>query len=606
VFEDVAGIDLTDADTDLGFVELGLDSLTLTQAALQIKKTFKVSLTFRQLMENYRSLDALTAFLDQALPAEVAPAPEGARGRGLCRGRRPCGAGRPGAVTADRGGVGRLHRIATAGPAGHSAADATHGAATGAAPGRCGAGPGSGLPSAAAHLSTALAATSALPTAQPRSGQGAPAEADGADEANAARRYDVKKAFGAIARIHTQHSELTERQQARLQAFIQRYTERTARSKQYTEAHRAHLADPRVVNGFRPMTKEITYQIVIERSKGAHLWDLDGHEYVDVLNGFGMNLFGWQPDFVNDAVRRQLDLGYEIGPQHPLAGEVAQLVCELTGFDRAGLCNTGSEAVMAAVRIARTVTGRNTVVLFTGSYHGTFDEVLVRAGKAAKGCRQRPASCPACSGMCACWITARPRRWSSSARMPRTWRPCWWSRCRAVGRTSHRWISCARCAPSPRPAAPASSSTKSSPASGRTWGHPGHVRHPRGPRQLRQGDRGGFPIGVIAGKRDYMDALDGGSWQYGDESMPTVGVTYFAGTFVRHPLALAAAKAALQHLKDSGPALQEQLNRTTQALADDLNAYCKQVGAPVAVRHFASLWRVSWLEDHPCRICCSR
>ena len=58
------------------------------------------------------------------------------------------------------------------------------------------------------------------------------------------------------------------------------------------------MADPRVVNGFRPATKEIIYQIVVERSKGSRLWDIDGNEYVDVLNGFGMNLFGWQPDFV--------------------------------------------------------------------------------------------------------------------------------------------------------------------------------------------------------------------------------------------------------------------------------------------------------------------
>src|SRR3546814_13497608 len=50
---------------------------------------------------------------------------------------------------------------------------------------------------------------------------------------------------------------------------------------------------------------------------------------------------------------------------------------------------------------------------------------------------------------------------------------------------------------------------------------------------------GGYPISVIAGKREYMDALDGGHWQFGDDSVPTVGVTYFAGTFVRHPLALA-------------------------------------------------------------------
>ncbi len=83
---------------------------------------------------------------------------------------------------------------------------------------------------------------------------------------------------------------------------------------------------------------------------------------------------------------------------------------------------------------------------------------------------------------------------------------------------------------------------------------------------------GGFPIGVIAGKARFMDALDGGHWQFGDDSIPTVGVTYFAGTFVRHPLALAAAKAVLLHLKENGPALQEGMNARTAALAEALNA----------------------------------
>src|SRR5262249_21472338 len=163
--------------------------------------------------------------------------------------------------------------------------------------------------------------------------------------------------------------------------FMRRYVARTQRSKDYTQTHRPHLADPRVVNGFRPVLKEITYQIVIERSKGSRMWDIDGNEYVDALNGFGMSMFGWQPPFVTEAVQKQIELGYEIGPQHPLAGEVAKLVCDLTGFDRAGLCNTGSEAVMGAIRIARTITGRKTIVLFTGSYHGIFDEVIVRAGR---------------------------------------------------------------------------------------------------------------------------------------------------------------------------------------------------------------------------------
>jgi len=110
---------------------------------------------------------------------------------------------------------------------------------------------------------------------------------------------------------------------------------------------------------------------------------------------------------------------------------------------------------------------------------------------------------------------------------------------------------------------------------------------------------GGFPFGVVAGKREYMDALDGGAWQYGDDSMPTVGVTYFAGTFVRHPLALAAAKASLVYLKAQGPQLQERLNARTAAMADELSAFCREVGAPLEIRHFASLWRVSWLADHP-------
>ena len=110
---------------------------------------------------------------------------------------------------------------------------------------------------------------------------------------------------------------------------------------------------------------------------------------------------------------------------------------------------------------------------------------------------------------------------------------------------------------------------------------------------------GGLPVGVIAGTRQYMDALDGGPWQYGDDSAPTVGVTYFAGTFVRHPLALAACKASLDHLKEAGPALQTQLNVHTAAMADELTAYCREVGAPIEIRHFASLWRVSWQEDHP-------
>jgi glutamate-1-semialdehyde aminotransferase len=110
---------------------------------------------------------------------------------------------------------------------------------------------------------------------------------------------------------------------------------------------------------------------------------------------------------------------------------------------------------------------------------------------------------------------------------------------------------------------------------------------------------GGFPFGVIAGKRRFMDALDGGHWQYGDDSVPTAGVTYFAGTFCRHPLALAATKAALLHLKAAGPTLQEKLNANTNAMVTELNAHFDSVGAPIKIKHFASLWKVFLTEDLP-------
>lgn len=413
-------------------------------------------------------------------------------------------------------------------------------------------------------------------------------------------RYDVKKAFGAIARIHTDTADLTDRQRARLDTFIRRYVARTRQSKEYTQRHRPHMADPRVVNGFRPMLKEIIYQIVVGRSKGAYVWDIDGNQYVDVLNGFGMNLFGWQPEFVLEAVREQLELGYEIGPQHPLAGEVARLICELTGFDRAGLCNTGSEAVMGAVRIARTVTGRSTIVLFTGSYHGIFDEVIVRATKKLRAVPAAPGILPNTSQNVLVLDYGTPE----SLEIIR-------SRADELAAVLVEPVQSRR--PDFQPREFLQEVRKVTSEAGAllildevVTGFRSHLGGIQALFDIRADIctygkvvGGGFPIGIIAGKREYMDALDGGQWSFGDDSTPTVGVTYFAGTFVRHPLALAAGKAVLEHLKRAGPELQEGLTRTTAAMVDELNAFCRETGAPIVLKSFASVWKVFFTEDHP-------
>ncbi|UPG87734.1 amino acid adenylation domain-containing protein [Luteibacter aegosomatis] len=587
LFEDVSGTELEGAGAEADFVELGLDSLSLTQVALQLQKTYALKITFRELMDGCSSFGALAAHIDRLLPAEaVAPAASAATPASVAAVVPVAGGGLIQDVIAQQMQIMQAQLALLSGNTASSAVVSGAGSPIGSAP-------------------TPPVAAMAEPTEgweRTLSAKGArdDAPADAEEKALEHTHYDVKKAFGAIARIHSGSTELTSRQRARLDAFMRRYIERTKASKAYTTEHRGHLADPRVVNGFRPLLKEIVYQIVVERSKGSRVWDLDGNEYVDALNGFGMNLFGWQPDFVLDAVRAQLDAGYEIGPQHPLAGAVAKQVCELTGFDRAALCNTGSEAVMGCVRVARTVTGRDTLVIFTGSYHGIFDEVIVRGTKKLK-------SVPAAPGIL--------RNTAEHVLVLDYGTP----ESLAIIRERAHEIAAVLIEPvqSRRPDFQPVEFLREVRAITEESGSlmifdevvTGFRSHPRGAQAMLGIDvdmasygkvvGGGFPIGVIAGKRRFMDALDGGDWRFGDDSTPTVGVTYFAGTFVRHPLALAAAHAVLTHLAEEGPRLQATLNARVAAMADELNAFCADVGAPMKIVHFASVWKTQFTEDHP-------
>ncbi len=269
-------------------------------------------------------------------------------------------------------------------------------------------------------------------------------------------------------------------------------------------------------------------------------WDLDGNEYVDVLNGFGMNLFGWQPDFLRERLHERIEQGYEIGPQHVLAGEAARLFCQIAGTERAAFCNTGSEAVMGTMRIARTVTGRSTIAMFAGAYHGIFDEVIVRGTRSLRSVPAAPGIMPEAARN----ILVLEYGTEESLRILR-------ERAHELAAILVEPVQSRR--PDFQPVDFLRELREITTASGSLLIFDevvtGFRAHPRGVQGVFgiQADLGsygkavggGFPIGVIAGKREYMDALDGGHWEYGDDSVPSVGVTYFAGTFVRHPLALA-------------------------------------------------------------------
>ncbi|MEO0842265.1 MAG: aspartate aminotransferase family protein, partial [Cyanobacteria bacterium J06643_5] len=101
---------------------------------------------------------------------------------------------------------------------------------------------------------------------------------------------------------------------------------------------------------------------------------------------------------------------------------------------------------------------------------------------------------------------------------------------------------------------------------------------------------GGLPMSVIAGKAAYMNSIDGGMWNYGDDSAPQTKTTFFAGTFCKHPLALAASKAVLEHLKTEGVQLQEKLNQRTSELVKELNNYFQKESIPLTYTHFGSFF----------------
>ncbi|RCJ35327.1 hypothetical protein A6770_15985 [Nostoc minutum NIES-26] len=389
---------------------------------------------------------------------------------------------------------------------------------------------------------------------------------------------------------------LSPQQKQHLESLIVRYTKRTPQSKHLAQTYRPTLSDNRASAGFRLSTKEMLYPIVGERSQGSRIWDIDGNEYIDITMGFGVNIFGHQPAFVIEALETQLKQGIQLGPQTSLAGEVAQLISELTRMERVTFCNSGTEAVMTALRLARTVTGRQKIVVFAGSYHGHFDGTLGIAQA------ERPNAVPIAPGVMPGMVAdvlvldyGKPESLEVLQ-----------AHAQELAAVLVEPVQSRR--PDLQPKEFLQQLRKLTQESGIALIFDemitGFRLHPGGAQAWFGINAdiatygkivgGGMPIGVVAGKSMYMDSMDGGVWNYGDVSYPQVGTTFFAGTFCKHPLAMAAAKAVLEQLKMQGAVLHEQLNQRTSQLAATLNAYFEQEDVPIRIVHCGSLFRFSF------------
>lgn len=122
----------------------------------------------------------------------------------------------------------------------------------------------------------------------------------------------------------------------------------------------------------------------VNRAEGARVWDVDGNEYVDYVGTWGPAILGHAPERIITAVRDTARDGLSFGIPNPLELEMARRVCAaVPGVEKVRMCNSGTEATMSAIRLARGFTGRDKVIKFEGCYHGHVDSLLVKAGSGA-------------------------------------------------------------------------------------------------------------------------------------------------------------------------------------------------------------------------------
>jgi glutamate-1-semialdehyde 2,1-aminomutase len=122
----------------------------------------------------------------------------------------------------------------------------------------------------------------------------------------------------------------------------------------------------------------------VERAAGSKIWDVDGNEYVDYVGSWGPAVLGHAPKVVVDAVRDVATRGLSFGIPNPFEVELAELICQwMPSIEKIRMVNSGTEAAMSAIRLARGFTKRDKIIKFDGCYHGHADSLLVQAGSGA-------------------------------------------------------------------------------------------------------------------------------------------------------------------------------------------------------------------------------
>jgi glutamate-1-semialdehyde 2,1-aminomutase len=197
-------------------------------------------------------------------------------------------------------------------------------------------------------------------------------------------------ATGIDTRLSTRAAEIGEAEQAQLLA-------RTRNSEQWYQRalESLPLGVPSSFQAGDP------YPIYIERGEGVTVWDVDGNDYLDFHGGFGVGVCGHAHPKIVEAVDRAVRTGTHFAAPTPVTVELAEELCRRFDLDQVRFANSGTEATMDAIRVARAATGRELVVKIEGSYHGHHDTVMfsVLPNADAIGGRELPPTTPMSLGI---------------------------------------------------------------------------------------------------------------------------------------------------------------------------------------------------------------
>lgn len=402
--------------------------------------------------------------------------------------------------------------------------------------------------------------------------------------------------------------DLNDQHHAFIKLLSKEYEDFVPKSKENISEHQNYFVDQRRAFHLIKDLKKIHFQITYEKAKGAYVYDIDGNKYIDISGDMGVNIFGHQPDFIVNALKDSLDQGMPLVGYSEKIFKTAKIFSELTGHERVLFTQSGTEAVMFAVRIARAATQKKKVVVFDGSYHGLSDAVTAMSDLQGKSLAMGPGMLQEFADQIIVLeygnmkhldiIEARADEISCvlvepvQSRHPYNQPVEFLKEIRKLTLEQDIALIFDEIITGFRVCHRGAQGYFNIKADIATYGKiPG----------------GGLPTGVIAGTHKYMDLVDGGTWNLDDDSMPKSKRTGMAGTHSQNPLKISAMFATLSEIRarcsedlasDNCQCFQKGLNKKTKSLSEELNLFFSENKLPIVIDFFGSLFRFRFVDSY--------